>query len=174
MDQNKPRPTTGPSVASTPATMGYSREPVRALQPEFQPQDTSYQVQIDRQFATLHGSDQPSQTFSYNDQAHQIESYAQYSNNTYTSNPNEGSNRNYEDPPRPSMQGSRLRSGVLQKSNRKFADGYEHERDSPSHAGSSGASRKVMDFFRRRGRARTGEVWVSRYSSNPTRREEKK
>ncbi|KAL2060097.1 hypothetical protein VTL71DRAFT_9919 [Oculimacula yallundae] len=50
--------------------------------------------------------------------------------------------------------------GVLQKNNRKFADAYEPEQNNgygPSHAdhaGSSGAARKVMDFFRRRGKDR--------------------
>ncbi|KAL1954004.1 hypothetical protein VTO42DRAFT_1859 [Malbranchea cinnamomea] len=45
---------------------------------------------------------------------------------------------------------------ILQKSHRKFADAYEYERSS-HHSGSSGAARKVMDFFRRRGKARAGE-----------------
>jgi protein-serine/threonine kinase len=42
---------------------------------------------------------------------------------------------------------------VLQK-NRRFVDAYEEGRPGQSAAGSSGAARKVMDFFRRRGRAR--------------------
>lgn len=51
---------------------------------------------------------------------------------------------------------------VLQKNNRRFADAYEQDAD-PSygvgghHAGTSGAARRVMDFFRRRGKARAGE-----------------
>jgi protein-serine/threonine kinase len=50
--------------------------------------------------------------------------------------------------------------GILQKNNRKFTDGYEQEQNDSwgdpyyNHAGSSGAARKVMDFFRRRGRDR--------------------
>ena len=54
---------------------------------------------------------------------------------------------------------------VLQKNNRKFADAYEQDAD-PSygvgghHAGTSGAARRVMDFFRRRGKARAGEERV--------------
>jgi protein-serine/threonine kinase len=40
---------------------------------------------------------------------------------------------------------------VLQKNNRRFNEAYEAE---PKGAGSSGAARKVMDFFRRRGKAR--------------------
>jgi protein-serine/threonine kinase len=49
--------------------------------------------------------------------------------------------------------------GVLQKNNRKFTDAYETEQNNgfgthADNAGSSGAARKVMDFFRRRGKAR--------------------
>src|SRR5205814_629523 len=59
-------------------------------------------------------------------------------------------------------QGRRGRGpGVLQKSNRRFTDAYEHEQDQGYgggySAGSSSAARKVMDFFRRRGRARGGD-----------------
>ncbi|GAP84284.1 putative CAMK CAMKL KIN4 protein kinase [Rosellinia necatrix] len=55
--------------------------------------------------------------------------------------------------------GNRQGSRVLQK-NKRFVDAYDEEeygrpRD---HAGSSGAAKRVMDFFRRRGRARGGEV----------------
>ncbi|KAI1821300.1 hypothetical protein F4861DRAFT_542120 [Xylaria intraflava] len=55
--------------------------------------------------------------------------------------------------------GSRQGGRILQK-NKRFVDAYEEEeygrpRD---HAGSSGAAKRVMDFFRRRGRARGGEV----------------
>ena len=45
------------------------------------------------------------------------------------------------------------RKGVLQKS-RKFADAYE---DSGANKGSSGSSKKVMDFFRQMGRRRAGK-----------------
>ncbi|KAI9785939.1 MAG: hypothetical protein M1839_008205 [Geoglossum umbratile] len=49
--------------------------------------------------------------------------------------------------------------GVLQKGNRRFIDAYEPEPESGHgpgghSSGSSGAARKVMDFFRRRGKAR--------------------
>jgi protein-serine/threonine kinase len=51
--------------------------------------------------------------------------------------------------------------GVLQKTNRKFTEAYEPQENAGwggqphiDHAGSSGAARKVMDFFRRRGRDR--------------------
>ena len=55
------------------------------------------------------------------------------------------------------------RSGrVLQRNHRKLADAYEHEQEPGSgtgghHAGSSGAAKRVMDFFRRRGKARAGD-----------------
>ncbi|SZF01942.1 unnamed protein product [Blumeria hordei] len=50
--------------------------------------------------------------------------------------------------------------GALQKNTRRFTDAYEQElgkgygNTHSDHAGSSGAARKVMDFFRRRGRDR--------------------
>jgi protein-serine/threonine kinase len=53
--------------------------------------------------------------------------------------------------------------GVLTKNNRKFTDAYEQDQGNgygpthSDHAGSSGAARKVMDFFRRRGKDRGGE-----------------
>ncbi|RDW87810.1 hypothetical protein BP5796_03504 [Coleophoma crateriformis] len=49
--------------------------------------------------------------------------------------------------------------GVLQKNNRRFADAYDEGNYGGTHdnAGSSGAARKVMDFFRRRGRARESD-----------------
>ena len=62
----------------------------------------------------------------------------------------------YQEPPannsRTSMQQPRQGRGVLVKPNRKFTDTY----DEPNHAhnSSSGAVRKVQDFFRRRSRAR--------------------
>lgn len=73
----------------------------------------------------------------------------------------------YEEPASTSVHPSRSGRGpnVLQKNNRKFADAYEQDAD-PSygvgghHAGTSGAARRVMDFFRRRGKARAGEERV--------------
>jgi protein-serine/threonine kinase len=49
--------------------------------------------------------------------------------------------------------------GVLQK-NKRFVDAWEAEpyRGGHDHSGSSGPARKVMDFFRRRARARAGEL----------------
>ena len=63
---------------------------------------------------------------------------------------------NSYDQPRPSMQqGRQGKPAVLQKTNRKFVDAYNNEQGPTHHEGSSGPARKVMDFFRRRGRART-------------------
>ena len=71
--------------------------------------------------------------------------------------------KNYNGERVPPTQYSRPAKGpvALQKSNRKFADAYEQEQQAGSggsgrHGGSSGAARKVMDFFRRRGKARAG------------------
>ena len=74
-----------------------------------------------------------------------------------------GFNEYEEEPAGTSITQNRSGRGpnVLQKTNRKFADAYEQDAD-PSygggghHAGTSGAARRVMDFFRRRGKARTG------------------
>lgn len=77
----------------------------------------------------------------------------------------QGFNDYEEEPPRASMQQSRSgsgRPGVLQKNNRKFADAYDQNAEpgygnGGQHAGSSGAAKRVMDFFRRRGKARAGD-----------------
>jgi protein-serine/threonine kinase len=63
----------------------------------------------------------------------------------------------YASPPptnnsRISMQQTRQQRGVLVKPNRKFTDAYDNE-SNHQHSGSSGAVRKVQDFFRRRSRA---------------------
>lgn len=51
--------------------------------------------------------------------------------------------------------------GVLSKNKRNFQDAYDTDEFSQNqrhdHAGSSGAARRVMDFFRRRGKARGGD-----------------
>jgi protein-serine/threonine kinase len=60
-----------------------------------------------------------------------------------------------EPQPRPSMQ---ARTGrVLHKPNRKFAEAWDRENEANQHAASTGAARRVMDFFRRRGKARAGD-----------------
>lgn len=47
--------------------------------------------------------------------------------------------------------------GMLQKNtNKRFTDAYDQE-DYRGHEGSSGAAKRVMDFFRRRGKARGGD-----------------
>lgn len=62
-------------------------------------------------------------------------------------------------------QPSRGGRGILQKNNRKFTEAYEADGSQEqggyggNHtSGSSGAARKVMDFFRRRGRAREADL----------------
>ena len=63
----------------------------------------------------------------------------------------------FDAPPSSEQQGRQGKPSVLQKSNRKFVDSYNNEQGPTHHEGSSGAAKKVMDFFRRRGRARTDE-----------------
>ncbi|KAK3905858.1 hypothetical protein C8A05DRAFT_41244 [Staphylotrichum tortipilum] len=55
--------------------------------------------------------------------------------------------------------GGKAGRGVLQK-NKRFVDAWDTDSYSRGHdhSGSSGPARKVMDFFRRRGKARGGEV----------------
>jgi protein-serine/threonine kinase len=125
----------------------------------------SYEAQIERQFADL-GShfNQPNDPFDM-PSAEQVyqNSADQYSNHnqSYGSKPNfyDDYNNTYDSVPRQSMQGTRSNRGpgVLQKNHRKFADAYEYERDGSHHSGSSGAARKVMDFFRRRAKSRAGD-----------------
>lgn len=124
----------------------------------------NYQNRIDQQFAALHGTPSANyQPTSYsgasaeqvyqNDHDHYARhQYANHSAPSYF----EGHHGGYENAPRQSMQGRPGRGGVLQK-NRKFADAYEYERDLAHHPGSSGAARKVMDFFRRRAKSRVGD-----------------
>lgn len=123
----------------------------------------NYQARIDQQFAELHGLQsaayQPTSYSStsaehvyHNGNDHQYEhQYANHSTPNYYDE--------YTSDARPSMQVGRAGRGpnVLQKNNRKFADAYEYERDPSHHSGSSGAARKVMDFFRRRAKSRAGD-----------------
>ena len=50
---------------------------------------------------------------------------------------------------------SRGARGVLHKSHKRFTDAYDQD-EFRGHEGSSGAAKRVMDFFRRRGKARGG------------------
>jgi protein-serine/threonine kinase len=125
----------------------------------------NYQARIDQQFAELHGlqsaayeptsyTSTSAEQVYHNDNDYQY-GY-QYANH---STPNYYDEYNNPHDPRPSMQAGRVGRGpnVLQKNNRKFADAYEYERDPSHHSGSSGAARKVMDFFRRRAKSRAGD-----------------
>ena len=75
--------------------------------------------------------------------------------------PGFGSEAYDEEAGRPTTQQSKnpRGPGVLQKTNRKFADAYDQDQEGGGvhHAGTSGAAKRVMDFFRRRGRARAEE-----------------
>lgn len=125
----------------------------------------NYQARIDQQFAELHGlqsavyeptsyTSTSAEQVYHNDNDYQY-GY-QYANH---STPNYYGEYNNPHDSRPSMQAGRVGRGpnVLQKNNRKFADAYEYERDPSHHSGSSGAARKVMDFFRRRAKSRAGD-----------------
>lgn len=133
----------------------------------------SYSAQIDRQFAALHRDTDGQYVNGQSTSAHQ---------STSQSNPNNSSGRGGSYAPGSQQQGYHQqnqnfpatynhqnengshasvptgrssRNTGHYKPHRKFADAYEYEKASSS--GSSGAARKVMDFFRRRGKARAGE-----------------
>ncbi|KAI5467403.1 hypothetical protein BGZ63DRAFT_410380 [Mariannaea sp. PMI_226] len=55
-----------------------------------------------------------------------------------------------------SSRGIASRGGMSHKSHKRFTDAYEQD-EYRGHEGSSGAAKRVMDFFRRRGKARGGE-----------------
>ncbi|KAJ5535256.1 hypothetical protein N7527_001510 [Penicillium freii] len=128
-----------------------------------EPEPLSYEAQIDRQFADL-GSQFDHQGGSFGvpsaEQVYQ-NSADHSSHQNHSSKPSyyDDYNGPYDNMPRQSMQVSRSGRGpgVLQKNHRKFADAYEYERDGSHHSGSSGAARKVMDFFRRRAKSRAGD-----------------
>lgn len=166
------RPATGPAPNRPRATsygtqdaMGMVSEgPSDEVHETHQENDhLNYEAQIDQQFAEL-GSrfDQTQDSFGAisSEQVYQNDDQYAGNNYTYSSKPNyyDDYNGTYDSFPRSSMQAGRSGRGpnVLQKNNRKFADAYEYERDLSHHSGSSGAARKVMDFFRRRAKSRAG------------------
>lgn len=152
--------------------------------PSYAVDDTqNYSAQIDRQFATLHSSrnqfedDLQGGFYRPNDRGGRRQQAAprvQRHRRQPSNQPQQQQQQQQQDWQRdnpqaynhphgngsgPSIQvspGQGEKGAVLQKNNRKFADAYEYERAS-HHSGSSGAARKVMDFFRRRGKARVGE-----------------
>ncbi|KAK2743795.1 hypothetical protein FQN57_004732 [Myotisia sp. PD_48] len=173
-------------LSTAPAIVSTAENPtLRQTDPRLhqgQQQDTTsesmdpmnYPAQIDRQFATLHShldeqyrSDALDPGYQYTSQPpHQSEPSSQNGHRSHQQRQPQPQSQNrpppgyqYENTSHPSMQGARppANSNVLRKGHRKFGDPYETEK-APSHnSGSSGAARKVMDFFRRRGKARTGE-----------------
>lgn len=163
------RPATGPAQSHARAT-SYGTQDAMGMVSEGPAEEVhddqkgseplNYEAQIDQQFAEL-GSrfDQTHDSFGVisSEQTHP-HTDDQYSgpHYTYSSKPNyyDDYNGTYENLPRQSMQTGRRGPNVLQKNNRKFADAYEYE---SHHSGSSGAARKVMDFFRRRAKSRAGD-----------------
>ncbi|EDN05797.1 hypothetical protein HCAG_02400 [Histoplasma mississippiense (nom. inval.)] len=142
----------------------------------------NYSAQIDQQFATLHAESDPKlQRNPYGsphiaaEQYYQEEPHANSSSTRYLTepqnsgyaeqfmpsypeeyNPGHNNDNGSRQSIQPNHQSGRV-SNVLQKNNRKFADAYEYEKDPSHHSGSSGAARRVMDFFRRRGKYRAGD-----------------
>ncbi|KAJ5167261.1 uncharacterized protein N7482_006042 [Penicillium canariense] len=165
------RPATGPIQSRSRATshgtqdgMGLVNEgPADEVHEHKDSDPLSYEAQIDQQFAELgnrfdqtqdsFGAISSEQVYPNNDDQNSGHNY------TYSSKPNyyDDYNGTYDNLPCQSMQAGRRGANVLQKNHRKFADAYEYERDGSHHSGSSGAARKVMDFFRRRAKSRAGD-----------------
>ncbi|KAJ5627630.1 hypothetical protein N7490_009858 [Penicillium lividum] len=177
--RSQQRPATGP-LPNRPRATSYGTQEAMGMVSEGpsdeihddsklgEPEPLSYEAQIDQQFAELGNRfDQTQDSFGNVSSEHVYENPDdQHSGTNYTygsSKPNYYDDYNstgtYDSLPRQSMQAGRSGRGpgVLQKNNRKFADAYEYERDLSHHSGSSGAARKVMDFFRRRAKSRAGE-----------------
>ncbi|KAJ5146987.1 hypothetical protein N7526_000339 [Penicillium atrosanguineum] len=172
VDPQSQRPATGP-MSNRPRATSYGTQEAMSMVNEG-PSDTvyeqkdseplSYEAQIDQQFAELGNHfDQTDDSFGAisSEQVYRQNDDDQYngSHHKYSSKPNyyDDYNGTYDSLPRQSMQAGRRGPSVLQKNNRKFVDAYEYERDSSHHSGSSGAARKVMDFFRRRAKSRAGD-----------------
>ncbi|KAE8380664.1 hypothetical protein BDV26DRAFT_257114 [Aspergillus bertholletiae] len=158
------RPRARATSHGTQDTIGIMPEGGPADEVFVQDEPINYQARIDEQFAVLHGTQSATyQPMSYSaEQVYQNDSDQYYRNqyaNHSTPNYYEEYNGPYDSASRQSMSVSRPTRGasVLQKNHRKFADAYEYERDSSHHSGSSGAARKVMDFFRRRAKSRAGD-----------------
>ncbi|KAL3469652.1 serine/threonine protein kinase [Aspergillus californicus] len=171
LDNRAPqRPSTGAMPARARATSYGAQETMSTAPPEGAPGDAvaydepvNYPSRIDEQFAALHSNDSETyQPTSYSaasaEQVQQTDNehyYRNHSANHSTPNYYDEYNGVQDNGSRVSMQTGRSsnRPGVLQKNHRKFADAYEYEH----HSGSSGAARKVMDFFRRRAKSRAGD-----------------
>lgn len=170
----QPRPSTGGPAPNSSRRMSHSTYDSAGVGQEgpraesTSPTDQmNYEAQIERQFAELHGRQHiPYQHDPYSNPSveqghhndHEDPRSLPYRPAQHSSQQTPTYQEGYEDMARQSLQTGRSgRIGVLQKSHRKFADAYEYERAPSHHSGSSGAARKVMDFFRRRGKARIGD-----------------
>ncbi|KAL5335341.1 hypothetical protein BJX70DRAFT_326515 [Aspergillus crustosus] len=166
------RPSTGPLPTRTRATSYGPQDTISAAALDGAPSEdaithdepVNYQSRIDQQFAVLHSNHSETYQPHAAASAEQVQNdHDHYYRNQYTnhSTPNYYDEYNgvQDNGSRASMQTGRSsnRPGVLQKNHRKFADAYEYERDLSHHSGSSGAARKVMDFFRRRAKSRAGD-----------------
>ncbi|KAE8323411.1 hypothetical protein BDV39DRAFT_195884 [Aspergillus sergii] len=158
------RPRARATSHGTQDAIGVMPEGAPADEVFVQDEPINYQARIDEQFAVLHGTQSATyQPTSYSaEQVYQNDNDHYYRNqyaNHSTPNYYEEYNGPYDSAPRQSTSVSRPTRGasVLQKNHRKFADAYEYERDSSHHSGSSGAARKVMDFFRRRAKSRAAD-----------------
>jgi protein-serine/threonine kinase len=155
VNRNQFRPASGAAEQATLRDTGYDRNP-QTVNPQHQryaSQSQQYDGQQPTRGYQLEDPSQSEASLSYPIQNPQV---PQSSGGRYSQgfNDSEAEDRR--------QMGSRGGRGVLQKNTRKFVDAYEQDQDATyggnhNSAGSSGAARKVMDFFRRRGKARESD-----------------
>lgn len=132
------QPNQGPPPTSAPGQAQQYQQRHSSNQYQRQPDNTQQSLRV-QQGATLNSAS--------NSSAEQIQRPANQSDYSLDQGPNRRSSKNGR--------------GVLAKNKRNFQDAYDTDEFSQNqrhdHAGSSGAARRVMDFFRRRGKARGGD-----------------
>ncbi|PLB39936.1 putative serine/threonine protein kinase (Kin4) [Aspergillus candidus] len=163
------RPRARATSYATPDAMSSSPEGAPADEVVDQDEPLNDPSRIEQHISELHGM--PSSTYqpTYNsasaEQVYPNHEHDHYYRHRYANHSTPSYYDDYNGPgpysatPRQSTQTGRSGrgSGVLHKNHRKFADAYEYERDLSHQPGSSGAARKVMDFFRRRAKSRVGD-----------------
>lgn len=124
--------------------------------PVVEEEPVNYHTRIDQQFAEL-DTRHAAQGSQSTEQENQDPSMGHRHANRFSPSYYDGVQGAYEAPPRQSVNPGRSGRGTALQNHRKFTDAYEYERTLSRNSGSSGAAKKVMDFFRRRAKSRVGE-----------------
>lgn len=163
------RPRARATSYATPDAMGNPPEGAPADEVVDQDEPINDPSRIEQHISELHGMPsstyQPTYSSASAEQVYPNHEHDHYYRHRYANHSTPSYYDDYTGPgsysaaPRQSTQTGRSGrgSGVLHKNHRKFADAYEYERDLAHQPGSSGAARKVMDFFRRRAKSRVGD-----------------